>query len=144
MTDNLDSFRARIHNWARVYKDHFVRAESNIMILIRELDKLPGERGESIAPQTDYLDADFIDNCIAQLRQKNPVFENLFPVLKAEYLTCHSSETFENVYDEKKATKRRARYANVFPWRYNDSLKRAEEMLMEFVGLREDSSRGEI
>lgn len=139
MKQNLDSFRPRIRNWARAYRDRFVRAESNLMILIRKLDKLSGERGKSITPRIDCLDADFIDDCIAQLRRKSPAFEALFPVLKAEYLTRHSSETFEDECDEKKATKRRARFANVFPWRYDEDLRRAEEMLMEFVE-REESA----
>lgn len=140
MTDDLDSFRARLRNWGRVYKASFVRAESNIMPVIREIKG----QGESGPRQADCRDADFIDESIAQLRRANQAFEGLFPVLKAEYLTRHSLETFESLRDEKAATSRRARYANVFPWRYNDSLKRAEEMLMEFVGAREESARGEI
>lgn len=140
MKQNLDSFRPRIRNWARAYRDRFVRAESNLMILIRELDKLSGERGKAITHRIDCLDADFIDDCIAQLRRTSPAFEALFPVLKAEYLTRFSGETFENVNDERRATKRRARYAKVFAWRYNSTLINAEEMLMRFVDAKEKLS----
>ena len=113
------------------------------MILIRNMrGNRPAQ--EELILSVDIADADFIETCIAELRSSSPAFESLFPVLKAEYLTRFSGETFENVNDERRATKRRARYANVFPWRYNDSLKQAEEMLMEFVGLREDPPRGEI
>lgn len=102
------------------------------MILIRNMRGNRPAQDEFIL-SVDIADADFVEACIAELRSSSPAFESLFPVLKAEYLTRHSSETFEDEYDEKKATKRRARFANVFPWRYDEDLRRAEEMLMEFV-----------
>lgn len=102
------------------------------MILIRNM-RGNGPAQDEFILSVDIADADFVEACIAELRSSSPAFESLFPVLKAEYLTRFSGETFENVNDERRATKRRARFANVFPWRYDEDLRRAEEMLMEFV-----------
>lgn len=135
----LDDFRPRIRNWARAYRNRFARSESNLMILIRNMRGNRPAQDEFIL-SVDIADADFVEACIAELRLSSPAFESLFPVLKAEYLTRFSGETFENVNDERRATKRRARYAKVFAWRYNSTLINAEEMLMRFVEAREQSN----
>lgn len=137
----IDDFRPRIRNWARVYRDRFIRFESNLMMLIRALKRLDQTATSSSSRPPDYEDAEFLDDCILALRQRAPDFEAVFPVLKAEYLTRYSNETFETTSDEKKATRCRARYADTFVWRYNDSLRQAEIILMRYVKQKETVSK---
>lgn len=134
---DLDEFRPRIRNWARVYRDRFIRHESNLMVLIRALKRETPTEVESPRSMVDYKDADFIDECLTSLRQFDAEFDLLFPVLKSEYLTRYSAETFETTEDERDATKHRAKYARVYPWRFNEDLEKAERMLMEYAERKE-------
>lgn len=136
----LDDFRPRIRNWARVYRDRFMRFESNLMTLIRALKRLDAVPTEEPRQQPDYKDAEFLDGCILRLRKTVPDFEGVFPVLKAEYLTRYSNETFENEQDAQKARRSRARYADVFAWRYDEELGRAESLLMNAVKKKEQTA----
>ena len=90
----IDDFRPRIRNWARVYRDRFIRFESNLMMLIRALKRLDQTAPTEPRIQPDLTDAEFLDDCILALRQRAPDFEAVFPVLKAEYLTRYSNETY--------------------------------------------------
>lgn len=134
----LDDFRPRIRNWARVYREKFVRQESNLMMVIRALQRygvqhdnpLPEEE-QAVPPDTK--DALFIDTCITRLRRKSPDFERLFPVLKAEYLTKYSVEDYEEVKDIAESRRIRARYARVFDRDYDPILFKAESILCEFT-----------
>lgn len=134
----LDDFRPRIRNWARVYRDKFIRHESNLMMVIRVLQRYGAERGDPVPEEEkpappDTEDALFIDTCITHLRRKSPDFERLFPVLKAEYLTKYSVEDYEEVKDIAEARRIRARYARVFDRDYDPSLLKAESLLCEFT-----------
>lgn len=133
----IDDFRPRIRNWARVYRDRFIRFESNLMMLIRALKRLDQTAPTEPRIQPDLKDAEFLDDCILALRKRAPDFEAVFPVLKAEYLTRYSNETFETTSDEKKATRSRARYADIFVWRYDEALAKAENILMRYVAQKE-------
>ncbi len=137
MTD-VDIFRPRIRNWARVYRDKFVRQESNLMMVIRVLQRYGAEHGDPVPEEEksappDTEDALFIDTCITRLRRKSPDFERLFPVLKAEYLTKYSVEDYEEVKDIAESRRVRARYARVFDRDYDPSLLKAESLLCEFT-----------
>lgn len=137
MTD-VDIFRPRIRNWARVYRDKFVRQESNLMMAIRALQRYGAQHGNPVPEEErpappDTEDALFIDTCITHLRRKSPDFERLFPVLKAEYLTKYSVEDYEEVKDIAESRRVRARYARVFDRDYDPSLLKAESLLCEFT-----------
>lgn len=137
MTD-VDIFRPRIRNWARVYRDKFVRQESNLMMVIRVLQRYGAEHGDPVPEEEkpappDTKDALFIDTCITRLRRRSPDFERLFPVLKAEYLTKYSVEDYEEVKDIAESRRVRARYARVFDRDYDPSLLKAESLLCEFT-----------
>ena len=138
MIDDLDNFRPRIRNWARVYRDKFIRQESNLMIVICALQRYgaehgnPGPKEEKPTPP-DTADARFIDACIIRLRHKSPDFERLYLVLKAEYLTKYSVEDYEEVKDIAEARRIRARYARVFDRDYDPILFKAESVLCEYA-----------
>lgn len=144
MTD-VDIFRPRIRNWARVYRDKFVRQESNLMMVIRVLQRYGAEHGDPVpedekpAPP-DTEDALFIDTCITHLRRKSPDFERMFPVLKAEYLTKYSVEDYEEVKDIAESRRIRARYARVFDRDYDQILFKAESILCEYATRCEKNS----
>ena len=135
----LDDFRPRIRNWARVYRNRIVRQESSLMIIIRALEEVNQVEKKEKNPSPNLKDAEFIDKCILELRNSSVLFARDFSVLKAEYLTGFSSETFENTYDAKKATKFRARYAQVFPFMYDEILNRLEVQLMRYVQKKENN-----
>ena len=137
MTD-VDIFRPRIRNWARVYRDKFVRQESNLMMVIRVLQRYGAEHGDPVPEEEkpappDTKDALFIDTCITRLRRRSPDFERLFPVLKAEYLTKYSVEDYETTQDIAEARRVRARYARVFDRDYDQILFKAESVLCEYA-----------
>ena len=137
MTD-VDIFRPRIRNWARVYRDKFVRQESNLMMVIRVLQRYGAERGDPVPEEEtpdppDTEDALFIDTCITRLRRRSPDFERMFPVLKAEYLTKYSVEDYETTQDIAEARRIRARYARVFDRDYDPILFKAESILCEYA-----------
>ena len=134
----LDDFRPRIRNWARVYRDKFVRQESNLMMVIRALRRYGAEHGDPVPEEEtpdppDTEDALFIDTCITRLRRRSPDFERMFPVLKAEYLTKYSVEDYEEVKDIAEARRIRARYARVFDRDYDPILFKAESILCEYA-----------
>ena len=134
----LDDFRPRIRNWARVYRDKFVRQESNLMMVIRALRRYGAEHGNPVPEEErpappDTEDALFIDTCITRLRRRSPDFERMFPVLKAEYLTKYSAEDYEEVKDIAEARRIRARYARVFDRDYDPILFKAESVLCEYA-----------
>ena len=134
----LDDFRPRIRNWARVYRDKFVRQESNLMMVIRALRRYGAEHGNPVPEEErpappDTEDALFIDTCITRLRRQSPDFERMFPVLKAEYLTKYSVEDYEEVKDIAEARRIRARYARVFDRDYDPILFKAESVLCEYA-----------
>lgn len=137
MTD-VDIFRPRIRNWARVYRDKFIRHESNLMMVIRVLRRYGAEHGDPVPEEErpdppDTEDALFIDTCITRLRRRSPDFERMFPVLKAEYLTKYSVEDYETTQDIVEARRIRARYARVFDRDYDPSLLKAESLLCEYA-----------
>lgn len=137
MTD-VDIFRPRIRNWARVYRDKFVRQESNLMMVIRVLQRYGAEHGDPVPEEErpdppDTEDALFIDTCITRLRRRSPDFERMFPVLKAEYLTKYSVEDYETTQDIVEARRIRARYARVFDRDYDPILFKAESVLCEYA-----------
>ena len=137
MTD-VDIFRPRIRNWARVYRDKFVRQESNLMMVIRVLQRYGAEHGDPVPEEEkpappDTKDALFIDTCITHLRRRSPDFERMFPVLKAEYLTKYSVEDYETTQDIAEARRIRARYARVFDRDYDQILFKAESILCEYA-----------
>ena len=137
MTDG-DIFRPRIRNWARVYRDKFVRQESNLMMVIRVLQRYGAEHGDPVPEEEkpappDTEDARFIDTCITRLRRRSPDFERMFPVLKAEYLTNYSVEDYETTQDIAEARRIRARYARVFDRDYDQILFKAESILCEYA-----------
>lgn len=134
----LDDFRPRIRNWARVYRDKFIRHESNLMMVIRTLQRYGAEHGDPVPEEEkpappDTEDALFIDTCITRLRRRSPDFERMFPVLKAEYLTKYSVEDYETTQDIVEARRIRARYARVFDRDYDPILFKAESILCEFT-----------
>ena len=134
----LDDFRPRIRNWARVYRDKFVRHESNLMMVIRALRRYGAEHGNPVPEEErpappDTEDALFIDTCITRLRRQSPDFERMFPVLKADYLTKYSVEDYEEVKDIAEARRIRARYARVFDRDYDPILFKAESVLCEYA-----------
>ncbi len=137
MTD-VDNFRPRIRNWARVYRDKFVRQESNLMMMIRSLQRYGAEHGNPVPAEEkptppDTADARFIDACITRLRHASEDFNRAFPVLKAEYLTRFSVEDFESQKDERDACRARAHYARVFVRDYDPILFKAEELLCKYA-----------
>lgn len=134
----LDDFKLRLRNWANVYRTRFLRQESNLMAVIRALEAINPVVQQEVRKTPDARDAAFIDSCILELRHRSVYFERDFSVLKAEYLTGYSSTTFESIADERKATRCRARYAQVFEFMYNDILERLEIQLMRYVHKRED------
>ena len=134
----LDDFRPRIRNWARVYRDRLYRQESNLMMAIRALRRYGAQHGNPVPEEEkpalpDTEDALFIDTCITRLRRKSPDFERLFPVLEAEYLTKYSVEDYEEVKDIAEARRIRARYARVFDRDYDPMLFKAESILFEYA-----------
>lgn len=134
----LDDFRPRIRNWARVYRDRLDRQESNLMMAIRALQRYGAQHGNPVPEEEkpappDTEDALFIDTCITRLRRKSPDFERLFPVLEAEYLTKYSVEDYEEVKDIAEARRIRARYARVFDRDYDPMLFKAESVLFEYA-----------
>ena len=134
----LDDFRPRIRNWARVYRDRLDRQESNLMMAIRALRRYGAQHGNPVPEEEkpalpDTEDALFIDTCITRLRRKSPDFERLFPVLEAEYLTKYSVEDYEEVKDIAEARRIRARYARVFDRDYDPMLFKAESVLFEYA-----------
>lgn len=135
----LDDFRPRIRNWARVYRNRFIRQESSLMMIIRALEDVNNVQKPEKNPTPNLRDAEFIDKCILELRNSSVIFARDYAVLKAEYLTGFSSETFENTYDAKKATKFRARYAQVFEFMYDEILNRIETQLMRYVQKKENN-----
>lgn len=134
----LDDFRPRIRNWARVYRDRLDRQESNLMMAIRALQRYGAQHGNPVPEEEkpappDTEDAFFIDTCITHLRRKSPDFERLFRVLEAEYLTKYSVEDYEEVKDIAEARRIRARYARVFDRDYDPILFKAESILCEYA-----------
>lgn len=136
--NELDEFRPRLRNWARVYRDRFIRQESNLMPLIRSIMAL---NPDAVASEPRFppnvRDAEFIDLSINELRKRNSYFSIIYGTLKAEYLTAYSSETYENEDDRERAKKSRAKYARVFPWAYDETLEQAERMVMEYIKHKE-------
>ena len=63
MTDNLDSFRARIRNWARVYRDPMPVRTSPYC---REPEVR--ENNVEAFSEPDYSDAEFIDLSLSMRR----------------------------------------------------------------------------
>lgn len=142
---DVDDFRPRIRNWARVYRDKFVRQESNLMMVIRSLQRYGAEHGNPVPTEKkpappDTMDARFIDACISRLRRASADFNRAFPVLKAEYLTRYSVQDFESQEDERDACRLRARYARVFVRDYDPILFKAEELLCKYATRCEDFS----
>lgn len=137
----LDDFRPRIRNWARVYRTRFARQESTLMPFIRAVQQVNNHQSQARErnPMPNFQDAAFIDKCILELRNSSVLFARDYAVLKAEYLTGFSSETFENTCDAKKATKFRARYAQVFEFMYDEILNRLEMQLMRYVQKKESN-----
>ena len=129
----LDLFRPRIRNWSRVFRDRFIRHESNIMPYIRSIMALDGVETVEYREPIDVDDAVFIDECVTKLKGSSPKFSREFETIKAEYLLRYSCETYENTYDAEKAKKYKARYAKVFPYMYDETLLSAETQLMNFV-----------
>ena len=134
----LDDFRPRIRNWARVYRDRLDRQESNLMMAIRALQRYGAQHGNPVPEEEkpappDTEDALFIDTCITRLRRASPDFERMFPVLEAEYLTKYSVEDYEEVKDIAEARRIRARYARVFDRDYDPILFKAESILCEYA-----------
>lgn len=131
---DIDCFRPRLRNWARVFRDMPKRGESNLMPYLRSIDKEAQKESE---PHTtpDYRDAEFLDECIKSLRSHSDDFETLFLCIKAEYLIRW--EVPESIYEEKKLQKRKAAIAKVFWWRFYDYLAQAETLLMQFAERKE-------
>ena len=132
---DLDDFRPRLVNWARVYRDPMPVKQSPYY---KDVEVKEGNAEPTFEP--DYRDAEFIDECITTLRQFSAEFDDVFLVLKAEYLVRYSSSSFDSEEEAFKAKKRRAAYAQVFVWRYDENLRKAETMLMSYVARKERSS----
>ncbi len=132
----LDDFRPRIWNWARVFGNSFIRHESNIMPFLRSIDK-EASASESRA-EPDYRDAEFVDLCISALRQRSEDFEAVYSILSTEYLSPFPRD-YESEAEAKKALKAKAKVAGVFPWKYYEGLRRAEQMLMVYVERKEEA-----
>ncbi len=126
----LDDFRPRIRNWARVVRDHPAQGESNLMPYLRSIDK---SDKAAVEPRTepDYQDAWLIDESIRVLRTRSEEFDLLFLCLKAEYLIRWESPESEE--EERKLIRKKARVAKAFWWRYAETLAKAEECLMRYV-----------
>lgn len=134
--NDLDAFRLRIRNWARVFRDSPARGESNLMPYLRSIDKEAQKESEPhVSP--DYRDAEFVDECIKSLRTRSEEFDRLFLCIKAEYLI--KWEVPESLYEEQKLVKKKAAIAKVFWWRFYDYLKQAETLLMQLVEKREQN-----
>lgn len=116
----LDDFRPRIRNWARVYKDHFGRQQSPLAIVLRTLKEMR-RRAENEDPSKEDLleaeerqerevrraaideaDADFIDQCVLRLEADRR------KVLYVAYLDPRASETFEATQDAAQADRVKA------------------------------------
>lgn len=134
----LDEFRPRLRNWARVYRDRFIRQESNLMPFIRSIMALnPDAVASEPRFPPDVRDAEFIDISINELRKRNSYFAIIYGTLKAEYLTAYSCETYENEDDRERVKKIRAKYARVFPFAYDETLTQAECAVMEYIKHKE-------
>lgn len=126
----LDDFRPRIRNWAHVYSDCPARGESNIMPFLRSIDKEAHKETEHrIIP--DYRDAEFVEECIKDLRLQSTEFDSLFLCIKAEYLIHWP--TPESLEDERRLLMRKAAVAKVFWWRFAECLVKAETLLMRYA-----------
>lgn len=132
---DLDDFRPRLVNWARVYRDPMPVKQSPYY---KDVEVKEGNAEPTFEP--DYRDAEFIDKCITALRHQSFEFEEVFRVIKAEYLVHYSSASFDSEEAAFRAKKKRAAYAQVFHWRYDESLQLAETLLMNFVAKKEHSS----
>lgn len=133
---DLDDFRPRLANWARVYRGY-----TPIRMSPYYKETEPKEGSAEPTTEPNYRDADFIDKCISQLRQASQEFEDVFLVIKAEYLVRYSASDYESEADAFKAKKKKAVYAQVFHWRYDETLQYAETLLMNFVAKKEHDPR---
>jgi len=135
----LNDFRERIRNWARVYRDRLVRNESNIMLVIRAIQRGTADDCDATLTAPDFRDADVIDGYVCRLLSESPAFRRVFKVLKTEYLTRYSVTDFESQHDEQRAQRYRARCAGVFVRDYDEKLMMAETLLMNFAKKRENA-----
>ena len=147
----LDDFRPRIRNWARVYKDHFGRQQSPLAIVLRTLKEMRRRADNEDPSKEDLLeaeerqerevrraaideaDADFIDQCVLRLEADRR------KVLYVTYLDPRAAETFEETTDYKKAESVKASLlgcAKVKDYRY--FLLDAEKALMYKVRKAEE------
>ncbi len=134
---DLDAFRPRLRNWARVFRDHPARGESNLMLYLRSIDKEAQKESEPrVSP--DYRDAEFLDECIKLLRAQSEEFDSLFLCIKAEYLI--KWEVPKSLYEEQKLIKKKAAIAKVFWWRFYEHLKQAESLLMRYAERRQNEN----
>lgn len=132
----LDDFRPRIQNWARIYRDRIGRMQSPLAVVLHNLQLLKGDQkageDDGCAPR-DEADADFIEACYARLdvsRRK---------VLKVAYLDARTSETYEECTDLKRAEQRKARLLGLHRTRdYRTFLIDAETALMDRVHAAEE------
>lgn len=132
----LDDFRPRIQNWARIYRDRIGRMQSPLAVVLHNLELLKGdpkaEVDDECAPK-DEADANLVECCYARLdasRRK---------VLKVAYLDARTSETYEECTDLKRAEQRKARLLGLHRTRdYRTFLIDAETALMDRVHAAEE------
>lgn len=131
----LDDFRPRIRNWARVYKNRFRRMQSPLATVLHNLKLLYGTPtpDEDATERVDEVDAAFIDSCFLKLS------ESRRKVLYFAYIDARASETFDSASDMKRAEKVKARILGLRITRdYRELLQDAEMALMDRVHATEE------
>ncbi len=131
----LDEFRPRIINWARIYKNRFTRAESPLAVVLHNLEMLKGDPNKLKTyegrARLDEADADFIDHCVLRLSKDRR------RVLCVAYLDRKAAETYETTLDRDHAEKTKARILGCTLYGYRIFLRDAENELMQVVKLVE-------
>lgn len=131
----LDDFRPRIFNWARIYKNRFSRAQSPLAVVLHNLEVLKGDpkkiQTEEGRAQIDEADADLIDHCVLRLSKDRR------RVLYVAYLDRKAAETYETTEDQHQADKVKAHKLGCTLWGYKIFLRDAENELMQVVKLVE-------
>lgn len=131
----LDDFRPRIFNWAKIYKNRFSRAQSPLAVVLHNLWLLKGDpknlQTKEGRARLDEADADFIDHCVLRLSKDRR------RVLYVAYLDRKAAETYETTLDRDHAEKTKARILGCSLYGYKIFLRDAENELMQVVKLVE-------
>lgn len=134
----LDAFRPRILNWARLYRNRFRRMQSPLAKVLDTLKLLRGDPKmftQADLIRLDQADADLVNACYMQLT------EDRRRVLFVAYLDRHCAETYEECSDLRRAEIIKAQKVKCVRVKdYRAFLADAERALMERVHAVEDAN----